>query len=130
MLVVRVRRALATAGFLSFLMALLAACSDRPSAVATPPLTDSAALMAHGLQKSRMCSACHGPAGISRVASYPSIAGKPETYLAEQLQAFRSGARDNPMMSSIAKNLSDDDVAALAHYYASLQGAEPAEVQP
>ena len=65
------------------------------------------------------------------MVSYPSLAGKPEDYLAEQLQAFRSGTRENPMMSSIAKNLSNDDVAALAHYYAGLPGADEAEkVQP
>lgn len=113
------------------LLVILAACSDDKPEVVTPPLTDSAALVAHGKQKSRMCTACHGPAGISRVASYPSLAGKPEDYLAEQLQAFRSGTRENPMMSSIAKNLSNDDVAALAHYYAGLPGADEAEkVQP
>lgn len=111
------------------LLLLLAACSDGKPETVAPPLTGSAALFAHGKQKSRMCTACHGPAGISRVVSYPSLAGKPEDYLAEQLQAFRSGTRENPMMSSIAKNLSDDDVAALAHYYAGLPGAEVEKAQ-
>lgn len=115
---------------LGFLLILLAACSDNKPEVAGPPLTDAEALLALGNQKSRMCTACHGPAGISRVASYPSLAGKPEDYLAEQLHAFRSGARENPMMSSIAKSLSDDDVAALAHYFASLPPAETAGAQP
>lgn len=112
------------------LLVILAACSDDKPEVVAPPLTDSAALVAHGKQKSRMCTACHGPAGISRVVSYPSLAGKPEDYLAGQLQAFRNGTRENPMMSSIAKSLTDDDVAALAHYYAGLPSAEAEKVQP
>lgn len=97
---------------------LLAGCTEDKSAAATP-LSSADALIAQGNQKSRMCMGCHGPKGISRVASYPSLAGQSEAYLAEQLHAFRSGTRENPMMSSIAVSLSDDDILALAAYYAS-----------
>lgn len=100
---------------------LLAGCSDKESAgTSAEPVANSAeALIAQGNQKSRMCMGCHGPKGISRVASYPSLAGKTEDYLAEQLHAFRSGERENPMMSSIVMSLDDDDIRALAAYYAS-----------
>lgn len=50
----------------------------------------------------------------------PNLAGQPENYLAEQLKAYRSGKRVNEMMSLIAKPLSDDDIAALAAWYASV----------
>src|SRR5690606_11348622 len=106
---------------------LLVACSAEAPSSATAPLT-AEMLVAHGKQKSRMCLGCHGPQGISRVASYPSLAGESQAYLADQLKAFRSGARDNPMMTSIAKNLSDEDIAALAHYYAQLPGRAATEV--
>lgn len=92
-------------------------CAEKPPAAAEPQ--DAAAtLLAQGHQKSRMCLGCHGPKGISRVASYPSLAGRPAEYLTAQLTAFREGTRENPMMSSIARNLNDEDILALAAYYA------------
>ena len=38
----------------------------------------------------------------------------------EQLQAFRSGARENPMMSIVAKDLTDNDIDNLIAYYSSI----------
>ncbi|MGD8176983.1 c-type cytochrome [Marinimicrobium sp. ARAG 43.8] len=72
-----------------------------------------------GRQQARMCIGCHGPEGRSRVESYPSLAGLDRSYLAEQLHAFRSGERDNPMMSSIARNLDDEAIAVLSAYFAT-----------
>jgi len=103
---------------------VIGACSKQQAPTESP--TGEAALVAQGQQKARMCVGCHGPKGISRVASYPSIAGKSAEYLSEQLHALRSGERVNPMMSSIAKNLSDQDIEALAAYFSSLPGAEEA----
>lgn len=79
-----------------------------------------------GSQKARMCVGCHGPQGISRVASYPSLAGKPADYLSQQLQAFRSGERENPMMTSIAKSIAEEDIAILSAYFSNL----PAPITP
>jgi cytochrome c553 len=104
-----------------FIAAFLVACSDNGSdTAATIPLTDKDALIAAGKSKSRVCTGCHGANGISRIPSYPSLAGLPREYLSEQLHAFRSGERKNPTMSSIALNLTDQDIAALSHYFTSL----------
>lgn len=102
---------------LLLLMIFITACTDKTPAV---PLSNADQLIQAGGQKARMCAGCHGPKGISRVASYPSIAGLPEAYITEQLQAFRTGQRQNPMMGSVAQNLSDEDIHALSHYFASL----------
>lgn len=118
--------------FVALLVVGLTACSDDKPVVSAVPqaaLTD-AELLAKGNDKARMCVGCHGPKGNSRVASYPSLAGKSKEHLAEQLQAFRSGARDNPMMSSIAKSLADEDVLALAYYFSEQVAAGTTEVQP
>jgi cytochrome c553 len=109
---------------ISLTLGLVAACSDDKSK-STAVASDTDSLLNQGKQKSRMCMSCHGPNGISRVVSYPSLAGQPESYIAGQLEAFRSGVRENPMMSSIAKSLADDDIAALARYYSSLPGGGP-----
>ncbi|UZJ45833.1 cytochrome c [Marinimicrobium sp. C6131] len=101
----------------------LMACSDSEPGGAQASLSPEQQRIAEGKRVARMCVGCHGPEGISRVASYPSIAGLPQDYLEEQLHAFRSGERDNPMMSSVARNLSDEAIDSLSHYFASLPGA-------
>lgn len=76
--------------------------------------------IAAGKAKTGMCGSCHGAAGISAIASYPNLAGQKEAYLAKQLRDFKSGTRKDPAMASMAKMLSDTDIANIAAYYASL----------
>jgi len=77
--------------------------------------------VAAGKAKSGVCAACHGAAGISAVPMYPNLAGQKEAYLAKQLKDFKSGARKDPVMAPMAMGLSDEDVANIAAYYASLK---------
>ena len=65
----------------------------------------------------KQCSACHGKNGISANNSWPNLAGQKQGYLIKELQAFRDQQRSDPLMSPIAKNLSDDDIKQLAQYY-------------
>lgn len=74
-----------------------------------------------GKAKSAVCAACHGAAGVSAVPMYPNLAGQKEMYLSKQLKDFKSGVRKDPVMSGLAMPLSDEDVANLAAYYASLK---------
>ncbi|HEX7380857.1 MAG TPA: cytochrome c [Nevskiaceae bacterium] len=67
------------------------------------------------------CAACHGANGISIAPIYPNVAGQKETYLVEQLKAFRDGKRENPIMSPMAKGLSDTDIANIAAYVSRLK---------
>ena len=69
------------------------------------------------------CAACHGANGISVSATIPNLAGQKQGYLASQLQAFKSGARKNPIMNAIAAQVSPADIANVAAFYAGLQGA-------
>lgn len=111
-------------------MLILASCGEGPSddyAQSPDDMTEEQQRLQTGKRQARSCMGCHGPEGISRVDSYPSLAGRSQEYLEEQLEAFRSGERDNPMMNSIARNLSDEAVEALSHYYASLPGPEESQ---
>ncbi|MFQ5773648.1 MAG: c-type cytochrome [Kiloniellaceae bacterium] len=67
------------------------------------------------------CAGCHGADGLG-VGNFPPLAGKEAEYLAKQLHDFKTGARRNPIMNTIAKPLSDREIADLAAYYASLPG--------
>ncbi|MDO6695470.1 cytochrome c [Aliiglaciecola sp. 3_MG-2023] len=76
-----------------------------------------------GKAKSATCAACHGSNGISMIPMYPNLAGQKEQYLVLQMKAFRSGERNNMVMAPMAKGLSDEDIADLAAYFASLNPA-------
>ncbi|WP_299819906.1 cytochrome c [uncultured Jannaschia sp.] len=65
------------------------------------------------------CRTCHGLDGVAQIPVAPNIGGEPAPYLARQLEAFRSGARVNEMMSVVAASLSDAQIADLAAWYAS-----------
>ena len=81
----------------------------------------AAGSVAAGRQKAQQCQTCHGLDGLSKLPEAPNIAGSPEPYLARQLNAFRKGERKNEMMSIVAQQLSDQDVADLAAYYAAIE---------
>lgn len=83
--------------------------------------TSFAADIAAGKAKAATCGACHGANGISSVDIWPSLAGQKKGYLKKQLQDFKSGKRADPMMSNMAKPLSDTDIDNLAAYYSSLK---------
>lgn len=78
-----------------------------------------AADIAAGEQKSANCMGCHGPKGKSSSAQWPNIAAQQSAYIVNQLNAFKTGTRENPMMQAMAANLSDDDINNLAAYYSS-----------
>ena len=71
-------------------------------------------------EKSVVCEACHGKNGISSSDIYPNLAKQNAQYLQKQLKAFRDGQRSDPIMSAMAKSLTDDDINVLATYYSSL----------
>jgi cytochrome c553 len=70
--------------------------------------------------KAAMCVSCHGANGISSNPLWPNLAGQQQMYLAKQMKAFRDGDRSDPLMTPMSMGLSDDDIDALAAYYAAL----------
>jgi cytochrome c553 len=100
-----------------FLIAVIAA-----GVMLTVPAQGSAAGdAASGRQKARKCQTCHGIDGIATLPTAPHIAGENAVYLSSQLEAFRSGTRVHEIMSLIAKDLSDEDIADLSAWYASIK---------
>jgi cytochrome c553 len=73
-----------------------------------------------GKGKTATCVACHGAAGVSANPLWPSLAGQKDQYLVKQMKAFRDGGRADPMMSPMAKPLSDQDIEDIAAYYSQL----------
>jgi len=89
-----------------------------PLAGASAAHADAAA----GREKAdQLCSTCHGVDGVAQIPNAPNLAGQPEIYLLESLDAYRTGKRQHEMMTVVAKDLSDQDVADLAAWYASIE---------
>lgn len=74
---------------------------------------------AAGQAKTAVCAACHSADGNSVVGNFPKLAGQGEKYLLKQLNDIKSGARMVPEMTGLLTNLSDQDLADMAAYYAS-----------
>ena len=74
-----------------------------------------------GKAKAGPCAACHGANGEGK-AQNPALAGKAEDQLVQALKDYKSGKRANAVMKTFATPLSEQDMANLAAYFASLKG--------
>lgn len=77
--------------------------------------------LAAGRDKAAVCAPCHGVDGLAKQAHVPNIAGNSDIYLKKQLEAFRAGQRQDPQMSFIAQDLSDEEIDNLATWYAAIE---------
>ena len=93
-------------------LALLALTSNAPA---------HAGDVAAGRRKALQCQTCHGLDGLSKLPEAPHLAGQPERYLVKSLEEYRRGSRSNEMMTIVVKELSDQDIADLAAYYAAIE---------
>ncbi|TKB45575.1 c-type cytochrome [Thalassotalea mangrovi] len=66
----------------------------------------------------QFCSPCHGINGVSHQALYPDLAGKSQQYLLSKLKAYKSKRTRSPIMNGMVAPLQEDDLRALADYYA------------
>jgi cytochrome c553 len=70
--------------------------------------------------KVQTCAACHGQNGVPiEPKTIPVIWGQQQNYLVKQLHDYRSGDRDNPIMTPIAKGLAQDELRKIAAYFAA-----------
>src|SRR6476646_5820085 len=77
-----------------------------------------------------LCAACHGANGVSVSDTIPTLSAHRTGYLEAQLKAFKDGTRKQPgatsptaIMNAIATQLSADNIANVAAYFASQPGA-------
>jgi cytochrome c553 len=87
------------------------------------PLAEAADLEAGKAKVATVCAACHGAAGVSVSDTIPNLAGQRAGYLEAQLKALREGTRKNPIMNAIAVQLSLEDIANVAAFFATQPGA-------
>lgn len=98
-----------------------ASASDKPAAPAKADAAKGATLYdsgdaARGLPA---CVSCHGAAGNSTIAANPKLSAQAEAYTYKQLVEFTTPSRNNPVMTTYAKMLSDDEKKNVAAYLAT-----------
>jgi len=91
-------------------LALCLACAG-PAFGQGPDVTDLIA---------EACTPCHGDEGIAKSADVPNLAGQKAIYLYNQLQAFHAGKRPHKDMRFMSRQMTDEDMRAIADYYAKL----------
>ena len=79
------------------------------------------------------CSKCHGPGGGRRNPHYPRLSGQYPGYITLQLTLFkaqqRGGTPYHHLMHRVAPQLTDEQMRAVALYYASLPGTRDSQAQ-
>ena len=88
------------------------------------PIAHAADIEAGKAKVATVCAACHGANGVSVSDAIPNLAAQRAGYIETQLKALKDGSRKNPIMNAIAAQLSTDDIANVAIYFASLPGPE------
>jgi cytochrome c553 len=93
------------------------------------PLAHAAPNVEAGKAKvATVCAACHGATGVSVSDTIPNLAAQRAGYIENQLKAFKDGTRrggptsPTATMAAIAAQLSADDIANVAAYFASQPG--------
>lgn len=82
---------------------------------AAPP-----AIVTQGKGAAISCASCHGMEGAGNsAAGYPALAQMPAAYFSKQIADFKSGTRNHPVMTPIAKAMTQEDADAAANYYAT-----------
>jgi len=74
---------------------------------------------AAGKELSADCADCHGEDGKGD-EDFPAIAGMAEADFIKAMKEYADGTRSDKMMAKAAKKLSDQELADLAAYYATL----------
>ena len=71
----------------------------------------------------QVCKACHGADGNTPLTpETPRLGGQYYDYLVHSLEQYRKGARENPLMSPMAKPLTDAEISDVAWYFSKQQG--------
>lgn len=67
------------------------------------------------------CFTCHGTDGRSAGGVPPGLAGMDRNYLLQQMQDFKAGRRPATIMHQHAKGYTDEQLALIAGYFASVK---------
>jgi cytochrome c553 len=97
--------------------------------LASAPIVQAADIEAGKQVAAAVCAACHGIDGMSVSDAIPNLAAQRATYIEAQLKAFKAGTRGHAGASRTnimnVIQLSNQDIADVAAYFAAQRGAVP-----
>jgi cytochrome c553 len=71
-----------------------------------------------------LCSSCHGAEGVARSTNWPNLAGQVSGYIYKSLYDYHTWERTisegGPLMGYLVEEMTPQDMADMAKYYASL----------
>jgi cytochrome c553 len=107
---------------LSAILAAAVGAQTQAGAQKTDMTPRGAEVVAYGTSAGAVaCARCHGFDGLSDGSgAFPILANQSADYLSKQLRDFTSGTRLNAIMTPIAKALKDEEINAVAQYYATV----------
>lgn len=104
-------------------MAMLAIAASLPVAASAQDKKAPAQSVATVEAPVSMCVGCHSipgyQASFPQVFRVPKIGGQSKEYIEAALRAYQKGERNQPTMKAIARDLTDQQIAALGAYYAA-----------
>jgi cytochrome c553 len=81
-------------------------------------------------ERAQLCAACHGEDGIPQQKTMPVIWGQHQGYTYLQLRDFKSGARQNDIMTPLVQAMDRNEMLALALYFSQKRWPDLQQPQP
>jgi cytochrome c553 len=100
------------------------AAEEKKNAKADPARGEAIYTKGDAARNIAACVSCHGAGGNSTIAQNPKLAAQHDTYTHKQLEDFKTPARNNPIMTPIAKGLTEEEMRNIAAYL-NEQAAKP-----
>lgn len=76
------------------------------------------------------CAGCHGTYGVPAVSYIPPLAGMSVEQFTAAMVAYRDGTRSATMMNRIAPAFTDEEIVAMAEFFAGLSRPERSGGEP
>jgi cytochrome c553 len=104
--------------------------ADIVSYFAGKPLTSGSKPQGTVPDVAKLCTSCHGQDGVGITPMYPTLAGQHPDYIVRALQEYKKGGRKNPIMSAMAANVKEEDMAVIADYFSAQRPSLETESRP
>jgi cytochrome c553 len=94
------------------------------------PLTSTGKPQGTVPQAAQLCTSCHGQDGVGITPQYPTLAGQHPDYLERAIEEYKKGGRKNPVMTGMAAQIKEEDIAVIADYFGKLKPSLATESRP
>jgi len=80
-----------------------------------------------GQMAAQTCAGCHGTQGYIENSAYVPLAGMDKERFITTMEMFADGSRPSTLMGPLARAFSDEEIEAMADYFAALPKERPAK---